>query len=94
MVSLLRMAKPTVDENYVLTCSVANDMNQNELVREMEHFLPILKEKLNHYDLKIKFVANKTVHEEVAVSTHEKFAYLLKINPNLAVLKDKFDLEI
>ncbi len=91
--SIMRMNKPEMKNQSTINFFVANEVNKVEMSNEMKLLLPFLKEKLNHYGIKIEIVVNKTVKEDSIYTPREKFQYLVKINPTLEKLRKNFDLD-
>ena len=87
------MNKPEMKNQSTINFFVANEVNKVEMSNEMKLLLPFLKEKLNHYGIKIEIVVNKTVKEDSIYTPREKFQYLVKINPTLEKLRKNFDLD-
>ena len=81
-------------ENNTLLFMVANDMNKVEMSREIEHLLPFLRERLNNFSISIELRISESTKEDAVYSAQEKYQYLVKINPTLEELRNKFDLEI
>lgn len=91
--SIMQMHKPDLIEQSTVQFAVANDMNKVEMTREMEQLLPFLREKLNHYGIKINLNITENIKEESVFSSQEKYQHLVKINPALETLRKNFDLE-
>ena len=87
------MNKVSRNKDFELGFVVANEMNQVELSREMEHLLPFLRNALNNQSLSIKLEISETTREDAVYSPNEKYQHLLKINPNLDSLRTTFDLD-
>lgn len=92
--SILSMNEIAIKEENTLLFSVANDMNKVEMNREMENLLPFLRERLNNFGIHIELNISETTKEDAVYSAQEKYQYLIKINPTLEELRNKFDLEI
>ena len=90
---ILSMNKVSRNKDFELGFVVANEMNQVELSREMEHLLPFLRNALNNQSLSIKLEISETTREDAVYSPNEKYQHLLKINPNLDSLRTTFDLD-
>ena len=91
--SIMRMDKPEMKNQSTISFFVANEVNKVEMTNEMKLLLPFLKEKLNHYGIKIEIVVKKTVKEDSIYSPREKYQHLVKINPTLEKLRKNFDLD-
>lgn len=91
--SILSMNNLEVENSNQILFTVANEMNKAEVNQEMEHLLPFLRKRLNNYEIQIKLIVSEITKEETVSSPTEKYQYLLKLNPALEDLKNKFDLD-
>ena len=91
--SILSMNNLEVENSNQILFTVANEMNKAEVNQEMEHLLPCLRKRLNNYEIQIKLIVSEITKEETVSSPTEKYQYLLKLNPALEDLKNKFDLD-
>ena len=87
------MNKVIKSSGFELIFSVANKMNQVEMISEMERLLPFLRNALNNQSITIKLEVTEKIREESVLSPNEKYQYLLKINPALEKLRTTFDLD-
>ena len=91
--SILGMNKVIKSSGFELIFSVANKMNQVEMISEMERLLPFLRNALNNQSITIKLEVTEKIREKSVFSPNEKYQYLLKINPALEKLRTTFDLD-
>lgn len=91
--AVLQMNVPKRGDHFIIHFEVVNQLNKVELIREMEYFLPFLKEKLNNYRITLEINISKAVKIETAYTPKEKYELLVKINPELDTLRKSFDLE-
>ena len=89
----MQMNIPELKKPSSILFSVANDMNKVEMSREMELLLPFLRNQLKHHSFNILLDVKKTIREDAVYSPNEKYQHLLKINPALESLRQKFDLD-
>jgi len=89
----MQMNIPELKKPSSILFSVANDMNKVEMSREIELLLPFLRNQLKHHSLNILLDVKKTIREDAVYSPNEKYQHLLKINPALESLRQKFDLD-
>lgn len=82
-----------LEDTDQIVFTVANEMNKVEVNQEMEFLLPFLRKRLNNFDIKLKLIVTETVKEETVFSPTEKYQYLVKLNPTLEELRNKFDLD-
>lgn len=93
LASIFTMQHPQLEEDFQITFAVANEMNRVEMMRELEFFLPFLHKNLNNHAVKIQLKVSESLQTEAFVTPQEKYAYLLKINPELETLRNTFDLD-
>lgn len=91
--SILSMNNIELENTDQILFTVANEMNKVEVNREMEQLLPFIRKRLNNFAIQIKLSVSENVKEETVYSPTEKYQYLLKLNPALEDLKNKFDLD-
>ena len=91
--SIMKMNQPDLISQSTISFDVANEMNKVEMTREMKYLIPFISEKLNHFGIKVEIVIKKKNQEDSIYSPQEKYQYLLKINPSLDKLREKFDLD-
>lgn len=91
--SIMRMNQPDLKNQSTIIFFVANDMNRVEIIHEMEHLLPFLRKKLNHYRIIVRIEIKETTKEDSIYSPQEKYYHLVKINPALEILRKNFDLD-
>ena len=91
--SIMKMNQPDLISQSTISFDVANEMNKVEMTREMKYLIPFISEKLNHFGIKVEIVIKKKIQEDSIYSPQEKYQYLLKINPSLDKLREKFDLD-
>ncbi|MDA9851838.1 hypothetical protein N9C60_03935 [Flavobacteriaceae bacterium] len=82
-----------LEDTDQIVFTVANEMNKAEVNQEMEFLLPFLRKRLNNFEIKLKLIVTETVKEETVFSPTEKYQYLVKLNPTLEELRNKFDLD-
>ncbi|MDA8644681.1 hypothetical protein N9L50_05265 [Flavobacteriaceae bacterium] len=82
-----------LEDTDQIVFTVANEMNKVEVNQEMEFLLPFLRKRLNNFEIKLKLIVTETVKEETVFSPTEKYQYLVKLNPTLEELRNKFDLD-
>ena len=91
--SILSMNNIELENTDQILFTVANEMNKVEVNREMDQLLPFIRKRLNNFAIQIKLRVSENVKEETVYSPTEKYQYLLKLNPALEELKNKFDLD-
>ena len=92
--ALLEMAKPELSKDFTILLKTSNALSQIEIKKEIPNILKYLCGKLNNYKIKFDIQIDEVIREEYIYGVREKYDYLLKINPELDVLRNEFDLEI
>lgn len=92
--ALLEMAKPELSKDFTILLKTSNALSQIEIKKEIPKILKYLCAKLNNYKIKFDIQIDEVVKEEYIYGVREKYDYLLKINPELDVLRSEFDLDI
>ena len=91
--SILKINKPKIENNNIITYSVLNDSNKIELEEEKNKLLPFLKKHLKNNQITLNIIVNKTAIKKTNYSDKEKYKLLLKKNSKLDKLRTTFDLE-
>jgi hypothetical protein len=80
--------------NYLITFSVVNDLQKEEMLKLRPKLLKILKTRLKNkiIQINIKILPAGQLNRKPYLPK-EKFEYMAKINPNLKLLRDKLNLD-
>ena len=92
LASILSMNPISLNENYNILFTVANEMNRVEVNIEKERLLPFLKKRLKNDKIKLEVEISKIEKQKQIYTPTEKYQYLLKLNPQLEELRKKFNL--
>ena len=92
--ALLEMAKPELSRDFTILLKASNALSKIEIKKEIPNILKYLCAKLNNYKIKFDIQIDEVIKEEYIYGVREKYDYLLKINPELDVLRSEFDLDI
>lgn len=71
-----------------------NSTNKVEVERQQYDLLSFLRKELNNYDISLEITINEEKVKQYAYTAKEKYEKLKEKNPNLALLKKTFDLDI
>ena len=93
LASILKIDKPVVKE-HTIYLEFPNETNKVELERNQGPLLQFIRKKLNNYKIDLDITINETNEKQYVFSTVEKYQRLMEKNPNLELLKKKFDLDI
>ncbi|WP_165155186.1 DNA polymerase III subunit gamma/tau [Parabacteroides sp. ZJ-118] len=86
--------KPTLQENYYFEVAVHNPGQQEELINNAIHILPFLRQRLNNSRIQMRVRIVEENEKQLAYTSTEKLALLMKINPTLGRLRDEFNLTL
>ncbi len=92
MESLLQLNKPKLEGNLIIH-ELPNEGSKIDFETEKHELLQYLRSHLKNHDLSIRVDVNEVISQKFAFTDQDKFERLLKINPNLELLKKAFDLD-
>ena len=90
----LEMSQPELLGDHKILLKTTSSLSKLELTEELPPLMCFLSKALNNYKItfEIKVVTQKS--DEYLCGNKEKYDYLKKINPEIEVLKNVFDLDI
>ena len=95
LLSVLRDKKAILKENFNLCITLDNKVQEEVLNDEKTKLLGYLKKQLENDNISLTVDVTPLKEEEMkAYTAEDKFKKMVKKNPDLLNLKDKFDLEI
>ena len=92
--ALLEMGRPELCENFMITLRTSNSLSQIEIKKEIPAILSYLGKKLNNYKIKFDIQIEEPEKKEYIFGIKEKYNHLMKINPEIEVLKNEFNLDL
>ena len=92
--ALLEMSKPKLLSNNKILLKTTSSLSKVELTKELPALLSHLSSALNNYKITLDIEVETTGDKEYIYSVIEKYEYLIKINPQIEVLKKEFDLDL
>ena len=92
MESLLQLNKPKLEGNLIIH-ELPNEGSKIDFETEKHELLQYLRSHLKNHDLSIRVDVNEVISQKFAFTDQDKFDRLMKINPNLELLKKTFDLD-
>ena len=92
MESLLQLNKPKLEGNLIIH-ELPNEGSKIDFETEKHELLQYLRSHLKNHDLLIRVDVNEVISQKFAFTDQDKFERLLKINPNLELLKKAFELD-
>lgn len=91
--SILRIDTPKLIDSTI-HLEFPNATNKVEVERQQYDLLSFLRKELNNYDVSLEITINEEKVKQYAYTAKEKYQKLKEKNPNLALLKKTFDLDI
>ena len=92
--ALLEMSQPKLLSNHKILLKTTSSLSKVELTKELPPLLSHLSSALNNYKITVEIELDTTKNKEYVYGVKEKYEYLMKINPQIEVLKDEFDLDL
>jgi DNA polymerase III gamma/tau subunit len=84
--------KPTITSQTSIEFEISNPLQEEALNKIKPELLSHLRRELNR-NIELLFVINETIKESRLYQPEDKFEHMVKKNPALAVLKQKFNLD-
>ena len=92
--ALLEMSQPKLLSNNKILLKTISSLSKVELTKELPALLSHLNLALNNYKITFEIEVETAKDEEYVYGVKEKYEYLIKINPQIEVLKNEFDLDL
>ena len=93
LISLFNSDRPQIEGNYILM-KVATSSIKSEILQNKDKLLRYLRKSLNNYKIDFRIEVNEEKKEEFIYYPEEKLKKLIEKYPNLAYLKDKWELDL
>ena len=92
--ALLEMGKPELTENFMIILKTSNSLSQIEIKKEIPTILSFLEKRLNNNKIKFDIQIEEQEKKEYIFGKKEKYDHLMRINPEIEVLKNEFNLDL
>ncbi len=95
LAAILKSNTPKLSEDYLISFTVPNEINKEELQIDLPNLLSFLKEKLNNYKIKIEIFRGTQIEnkKKYIFTDDDKLKEFIKTNPKLSSLTKEFELE-
>ena len=93
LISLFNSDRPQIEGNFILM-KVATSSIKSEILQNKDKLLRYLRKSLNNYKIDFRIEVNEEKKEEFIYYPEEKLKKLIEKYPNLAYLKDKWELDL
>ena len=93
MAANLNMDQPQLNEDFLISMTVPNQIIQQEIDRNKFELLQFLRDKLENDYLELQVIVKEEMNEKYIFTPEEKYKKMVKQNPSIALLRDTFDLE-
>jgi hypothetical protein len=91
----LRDKKAILEDNYTIRVNLENKVQEEVFNEDKSNILGFIKTHLKNDEITVQVTVTPVKEEEMkAYTAEDKFKKMVKKNPDLGILKDKFDLEI
>ena len=95
LLSILRDKKAILEDNHTIRVNLDNKVQEEVFNEDKSNILGFIKTHLKNDEITIQVMVTPVKEEEMkAYTAEDKFKKMVKKNPDLSILKDKFDLEI
>ena len=95
LLSILRDKKAILEDNYTIRVNLDNKVQEEVFNEDKSNILGFIKTHLKNDEITVQVTVTPVKEEEMkAYTAEDKFKKMVKKNPDLGILKDKFDLEI
>ncbi|KJD32824.1 DNA polymerase III subunit gamma/tau [Tamlana nanhaiensis] len=94
LASILAIDMPKVKNNTEIHVVYPNETNKIEVERSQHDLMQYIRKKLSNYDISLNIEINEVLEKKYAYTTAEKFEKLKEKNPNIALLRKTFDLDV
>ena len=88
------MGRPELYEDFMIIIRTSSSLSQIEIKKEIPAILSYLGKKLNNYKIKFDIQIEEQEKKEYIFGIKEKYDHLKKINPEIEVLKNEFNLDL
>ena len=92
--ALFSIADIQMESQSKIYISVPSNINKVELEKEFLDFKPYITEKLNNNQFQCIILVTPAKRKEFYITAEEKYKKLVEINPAIAELRSKLDLDI
>ena len=92
--ALLEMSQPELMGDHKILLKTSSSLSKVELTKELTPLMAYLSEALNNYKITFEIKVETQKSESYVYRVKDKYEYLKKINPDIEVLKNEFDLDL
>lgn len=90
----METCKPTLTDNYVLVQVVSNSFQEKEMLNEKLSILNFMRVELKNGNIDLQIQLSEVVENSKIMTPNEKFKKMMEEKPALALLQEKFKLEL
>ncbi|MCB4808634.1 DNA polymerase III subunit gamma/tau [Tamlana sp. 62-3] len=94
LASILAIDIPKLKSNTEIHVVYPNETNKIEVERSQHDLMQYIRKKLRNYDISLHITINEVLEKKYAYTGQEKFEKLKEKNPNIALLRKTFDLDV
>jgi DNA polymerase-3 subunit gamma/tau len=92
--AIMSASTPVLKDQHIITFEVSNESMRIDLRNDATPLLQYIRKKLNNYKIELDITVNEQLEKQYVFSAHEKFEKLKEKNPDIALLKSTFGLDV
>ncbi|TPV31563.1 DNA polymerase III subunit gamma/tau [Paucihalobacter ruber] len=92
--AIMSVSKPFIKDKNIIAFEVSNESMRIDLRNAATPLMQHIRKSLNNYKIELEISVNEQLEKQYVFSTHEKFEKLKQKNPDIALLKSTFGLDI
>ena len=92
--AIMSASTPVLKDKNIIAFEVSNESMRIDLRNDATPLLQFIRKKLNNYKIELDINVNEQLEKQYVFSTHEKFEKLKEKNPDIALLKSTFGLDV
>jgi DNA polymerase III subunit gamma/tau len=92
--AIMSASTPVLKDQHIITFEVSNESMRIDLRNDATPLLQYIRKKLNNYKIELDITVNEQLEKQYVFSAHEKFEKLKEKNPDIALLKSTFGLDL
>ncbi|MDH5382538.1 MAG: hypothetical protein OEW75_16915 [Cyclobacteriaceae bacterium] len=87
------LKQPYKLDGSIIVLTLSNAFQQDILLRFNIDLVTHLRKSLDNRNIDVKAIVSEIIRTDTPYTNQDKFEYLMRIKPELKVLKEKFDLD-
>jgi DNA polymerase-3 subunit gamma/tau len=92
--AIMSASTPVIKDKNIIAFEVSNESMRIDLRNAATPLMQYIRKSLNNYKIELEISVNEQLEKQYVFSTHEKFEKLKQKNPDIALLKSTFGLDL